>query len=300
MNGLYMDQKERVLLGFIKENLNLLINKKCDQNYLKELRRKYFIDRHKKKAGMPSLKEITKKTIVYLIKTKKIKSVDRIDEIRQTHELFRNNLNDTSYFEHFFLDRRESFLSKEDLSEMQTEEFLRSKEKKIIETIVKEKGDQIDEKIKIKEEELNSFPSKLDLEIFSEPEPPIIEENSDEEWWQALRLTSDPFPRQEGLDKIPEEFYEKIIYKNKLIRSFSDKIKSNRIRVLNKGTMILGNYGTGKSTFFDYISPTLMKNQIFPIRMTFLPENNTRGYLSKFETKLFEFLDEKYYTQNEK
>lgn len=113
-----------------------------------------------------------------------------------------------------------------------------------------------------------------------------------------MELTSDPFPRQEGLNKIPENIYEKIIYKNKLIQTYIDRIDSNREKILNRGILILGNFGTGKTTFFDYLGYYLIRNKICPIRMTFLPKVDVFTYISEFDTKLYSALKIAYCSTN--
>ncbi len=89
----------------------------------------------------------------------------------------------------------------------------------------------------------------------------------DPDWFLQIDLKDDPFPSQDGLYLIPKENYETIVLKTQIYNKYIEILEQNPKLILNKSIVIYGDFGCGKTTFFDYLSYHLLLNNIQPIRI---------------------------------
>ena len=296
-----MDANIQKILEFVKKNILILTTETYDKEKIKLLRKQFFIDQYKGLYGKPSEADIARGVILVLKKSGKLNSAAQAKELTYQIPFLSKNLRNLEKYDSIFEDtlQKSSILTIDDLSKIDQTEYLIKKELEMQNRIIEEKSKDIENAIEQKRLEYDSYPSVLDSRDFEEPLEMKDEHEAEvKEWWQILGLSSDPFPRQEGLDRIPENIYEKVIYKNDLIQEYIKKIESNRDKILNKGILLLGRFGTGKTTFFDYLSYHLTRNKICALRMTFNPKADVFTYASEFETKLYTLLKSIYSGQH--
>ena len=301
--------KRKLLEGihrFVKEHISELTTKDTDISQVKKLQKKFFIEKYNKKFGIPHHSEIADETIRYLIKVGKIRNVGEFEKIVAECPFLKRYVDNFSIFEEDFNRYQgKPQLTVDDLRQMQREEYLRKVEEQLREKVVQEKVDEIgkgikkeiadlEEHKKQKEEEYYSFPSVLDESTFEEPARQIEDRGLEEDWWRSVGLRDDPFPTHEGLSRIPEELFEKVVVKTKIFQDYLDLIEKGGREILNKGTLVIGDFGSGKTTFFDYLPVHLIDKKIKPIRLTMLPFNDPFTYFATFEVALFNELNEFY------
>ena len=299
-----VSKEEEGIRHFLKEYIVELTARDTDPSRVKNLRRKFFIERYNKKWGIPSYGKIANETIRYLIKLGKIRNVGEIEKIVAGCPFLKYYIRNFSDFEEDLKPSKvEPQLTVEDLRRIKQKEHLGEVEDQLRERVVQEKVDAISEETKKrildleeqkkrKEEEYYSLPSVLDESEFEEPAPQIENKKSEEKWWHILGLKKDPFPTQEGLSRIPEKLFEKVVVKTNIFQDYLDRIEKGGEDILNKGTLIIGEFGGGKTTFFDYLTVHLIDKKIKPIRLTMDAFNDVYTYHANFDTQLFREVNE--------
>lgn len=162
--------------------------------------------------------------------------------------------------------------------------------KEIRAEVIEDETKEISEAIERRKEEYNLLPSVLDQEEFQEPVNEIL--NIQEEyvpWWKRLSLSGDPFPNQEGLQRISDELYDKVVIKTQIFEKYMVWTKEFS-EELFKDTIFFGYFGSGKTTLFDYLKKPLMNEKIFALRIQLFAESAFQALLTKFYKKLYERL----------
>lgn len=304
-----MGSKKKLLEGihrFVREHSLELTAEDNDTSVVKKLRKKFFIEKYNKKFGIPNLGELANETIRYLINVGQIRDIEEIQKIISKSPFLEKYVDDFSIFEEDFNRYQgEPQLTVDDLKRMKQREYLKKVEDQIRDKVVQEQVEEIregfekeiadlEEVKKQKEEEYLSIPSMLDESTFEEPSLKVEVRELEEDWWRTLGLRDDPFPTYEGLSRIPKELFEKIVVKTKIFQDYLDRIERGSGEILNKGILIIGDFGSGKTTFFDYLPVYLIDKKIKPIRLTMLPFNDPFTYFASFEVDLFNELNEFY------
>lgn len=89
----------------------------------------------------------------------------------------------------------------------------------------------------------------------------------DPDWFMQIGLKEHPFPSQDGLFLISKKKYEDIVIKTEIYNKYMELLEYNPQWILNKSIVFYGDFGCGKTTFFDYIDYKLLLNDIQPIRI---------------------------------
>jgi hypothetical protein len=170
---------------------------------------------------------------------------------------------------------------KEDLKKEAMEEIIQEREGKI---------EELEEKIKSKKEEYRSLPSILDGEDYPIQEVPESEEIPDQEsvyssWWDRLGLSDDPFQQLEGLDRIHREMWDEIVHKTEIFNRY-EQIIEKAPKDLFRKIVVYGQFGSGKTTFFDYINRKLYGYKIYPIYIQLGGEFEVRELIFEFRRRM--------------
>src|SRR5207244_1947702 len=133
----------------------------------------------------------------------------------------------------------------------------------------------IEQKIKEAQATYESIPSILD-EQNDIPEPMPVEyvkTTRYDPWWKSMGLNSNPFPTYDGLGNIPDSLYERIIIFSDIYEKYVYYI-DNFPSELFKSIVFYGEFGSGKTTLFEYLKKPLIKNHIYPafIRISAEPD----------------------------
>ncbi len=109
----------------------------------------------------------------------------------------------------------------------------------------------------------------------------------DPDWFLQIDLKEDPFPSQDGLYLISKENYETIVLKTQIYNKYIEILEQNPKWILNKSIVIYGDFGCGKTTFFDYLGYNLLLNNIQPIRIILNAKSSLPSLHQDFSESLF-------------
>lgn len=288
-----MDKKE-ALTRFVKENLAVLSSEKASLNLVKKLRKKFYEKHSKEKYELSSgamfrVEEIAEE-IAKLIVVQKNPTFDQFTEmIRQVpflkEKIPRSKL---EVIHSEYSKRVDSVLTPSDLSRINQDDFIKQIEKRFNEKAKEKAEEEISRqkeeikkmKLELEQEkkEIEQFRSELDLlpesaslDILEE----YVEKPKDEltlepkrPWWEMLRLEGNPFPSTLGLGEIPTSKFSEIVVNTGFIKNYLDVITNKPEELLGKNILIIGEYGSGKTTLFDFLRYKAGNSRILPIKMT--------------------------------
>ena len=144
--------------------------------------------------------------------------------------------------------------------------------------------------------ELDSIADSYFSEKFDIEEEFIINNNDglqshylkdDPDWFAQIGLSANPFPSQDGLYLISKEDYEEVVIKTEIYNRYMEIIEQDPEWILNKSTIIYGDFGCGKTTFFDYLDYHLILNNILPIRIILNAKPSLSSLHQSFNESLF-------------
>lgn len=275
--------KEHAIKTFVRKNYHLLSEKEhFDKKEYKIIKDAYFRKEIRLKFGIPHDKEICKHLIEFIIKYQKISNKDELDIlISQTPFLRLQHMIADDYQGLIHL-TAETYALKEDIQEVEDIEQL----EKQLEYVKRKNAKELDEAIQQKEKEYRRLPSILDDTDFIEPQR-MPEEEEKKEWWEVLNLYDNPFfGPLDGFSQIDQSLYNEIIVETQPINWALKEIEKEQLSIFHRGYLLAGEFGTGKTTFYDFIAPYLTLKRIEPIRIALSEHINEAHYYQDFEKKL--------------
>jgi hypothetical protein len=276
-------KRQEAIWNFVKNNYGLLTEKDIFQKAeYKAILRDYFGKTMKFKFGVPKDKEICDSLVEFIIKLRKINKEEDLGQIiNETPLLKMNNIKADDYV-HILDLTSKKFVLKQEVSELKGIEKI----ERIVEFVKKEMTKEIEDLILHKKEEYLRLPSILDDRDFSEPEE-LFQRDETREWWEELNLRENPFPGPlDGFFLINKSLYDEIIVETPPILWALNKITKEEIEFFHKGYLLGGEFGTGKTTFFDFMAPHLTVKRIEPIRIALSDNINVAHYIQKFEKEI--------------
>ena len=290
---IFVDRRE-LILGFIRPNLSLFTDKDFLVAIYKKKKKEYFLERYSKsKQGLPRDVEIANELIWYLIRNNVVSSSDSLAKYLQLPFLALNIHDSQAYYDSLKL--KEHQRPEIDFSRLKKTDLVESLRKQLKEELKYEqttsKIANIDEEIRKKIEEYNSIPSILDQGDFPEPTPESSALDSEEYivWWKQLNLTDDPFPATEGLMRIDPTTYESVVVKTPLFQKYQSFIQYTRSEIF-KNTIFFGEFGSGKTTLFEYLKRALSSKEVESVYIQLYSEKDLQSLKITFKKKLIEEL----------
>jgi len=276
--------KEEAIRNFVRKNYKLLKDKETfDRKRYKGIKTAYFGKELQYRFGKPRDKEICKCFVEdFLIKAEKIFDEEILEQrISETPFLKINNIKAEDYIALIDL-MTKKYAIKEEIQGLQEVE----KHEKLIEWVKRERTKEIDDLILQKKEDYRRLPSILDDADFDEPEE-LPKEDETKDWWEELNLRENPFPGPlDGFSLIDKSLYDEIIVETPPIQWALNKVKQEQVDIFHKGFLLGGEFGTGKTTFFDFIAPHLTIKHIEPIRIALSENISEAHYVQKFEKEM--------------
>ncbi len=276
--------KEEAIRIFVRRNYKLLKDKETfDRRRYKDIKKVYFGKELRFQFGNPRDKEICNCFVEdFLIKIQRISDKETLEQIiSETPFLKMNNIKADDYIALIDLTTKKYDI-KEEIQGLQEVE----KHEKLIEWVKRERAKEIDDLILQKKEEYRKLPSILDDTDFNEPEE-LPKEDETKEWWEELNLRENPFPGPlDGFSLINKSLYDEIIVETQPIQWALNKVKKEQVDFFHKGFLLDGDFGTGKTTFFDFMAPHLTINHIEPIRIALSENISEAHYVQKFEKEM--------------
>ena len=281
------------LRRFVKENIVLLTSEKGTVSLIRR-KKQLFVGQHSlKSAAVFSIREVARETLSYLMETSRIKAPEDFDEVMESSPFLKRYLrrNDIGEARLVLEEYQSNILSREDLSKLSQEEFIREKTeelKKVAEEKAKEEIEEerrrlhelksnLEEQLKLAERmvsELDDLPEAVDPEKLIADSVAAEEAPSSEKvlfWWERLGLSADPFPTKLGFNRIPKEKYEDIVVRTKIFKSYLEMLSRRPEDLFGKTILITGQFGSGKTSFFQYLSYKLAAHNILPIQVILDP-----------------------------
>ena len=308
----FVDRKE-ARTRYIKENIIKLTSESATKDVEKKIR-KEFSERHNLKSDSRfSGKDVAEEVARYIVKTQSLSKADFIMHIQKIpfigSELSESQLN--IIYDTYSKDTS-LIIRSEDLSKLSSEEYVRKIQEEFAEKarnrvekenelvlleIQKLKDELLKEREEIKKftSELNDLPDNLSIEEIQKkiekPNPESIVERS-VTWWKKLGLAQNPFDTNTGLYGITKEKYEDVIVKTPLVRKYREELDSAPNAIVGKTIIILGDFGSGKTTFFQYLSNYAIARGISPINIIMNPSSNVSSLTNFFLEQLYESLSD--------
>ena len=288
-----MDKREAIRL-FIKRNSAMFRDDPFPAEVFKKLKQDFFLNFAKVSVLKDS--EIAAEILEGMINSGQIANESDLESILVL-SFFRDRVSNKTYYRERLrlkLQKKEPLVDLSKIKEAEYKEKLKEELKKEArEEIIQEKKEeiqQLDEKIAERTEQYLSIPSILDEEDYMVPEISESEEVSDQEvtyvpWWNKLGLKEDPFRRLEGLEEIDRSLYDQIVCKTEIFNKYVTMIEKNP-ESLFRNIVVFGEFGSGKTTFFEYVEPLLYDCRIYPIYVQLGGEFEVRELVFEFRRQL--------------
>lgn len=288
-----MDRREAIRL-FIKRYSGKFRLDPFPWNAFKKLKRDFFLDYAR--TSVPKDSEIAAEIVEGMISSAQVETDVGLKGVLALPFFRRRIQNKDFYYERLHLrsQQKEPLLDVSRLKEVEYAEKVREDLKmEAREEVIQEKEakiQELEERIRSKKEEYLSIPSILDAEDYPVPEVPEREVISSQEtvyvpWWDRLGLRDDPFYALEGLSRISHEMYDQIVHKTEIFDKYEQMIEKAPSELF-KNTVVYGQFGSGKTTFFDYINPMLYDHKIYPIYIQLGGEFEVRELIFEFRRKM--------------
>jgi hypothetical protein len=260
----------------------------------KKLKQEFFLNFAK--LSVPKDSEIAAEILEGMISSDQIGDESDLENIL-AFPFFRDRVPNKTYYRERLrlkLQKNEPLVDVSKIKEAEYKEKLKEEFKKEArEEIIQEKEEeiqQLDEKIAEKTEQYLSIPSILDDEDYAVPEISESEEVSEQDityvpWWNKLGLTEDPFHRLEGLEDIDRSLYDQVVCKTEIFNKYVTIIEKNPENLF-RNIVVFGEFGSGKTTFFEYVEPLLYDCRIYPIYIQLGGEFEVRELVFEFRRQL--------------
>jgi hypothetical protein len=149
----------------------------------------------------------------------------------------------------------------------------------------------IDEEQTQEKTEESTKPIELQEPTEKIEEPDVIrkKESPKREWWEILDLVGDPFPLEDGLKRIKKSLYEDIIVRTDIFNNFLYLIENHPDQLFRK-FMLYGEYGSGKTTFFDYLDESLLPKNILLLYVQLWASPDSETIIHRFHQELLRIL----------
>jgi hypothetical protein len=298
------------LRSFIKDYFALITKENIDKEAIKEAKKTYFGVKLKFKYRIPTDDEIAQILMEYLIKRDGLTTQDAVQlkiermpflNLASIHaEDFAGLINQVAKSNEF-ADRTEGMSDAERIDHLKQAAIQQHKqeikdnlidlqkqmEKSLRETteVGESRIAELDKEIRQREEMLMFLPSVLDGVDFEEPVDELRDLTA-KQWWEQLGLRSNPFPALQGFLKIDREMYDLIAVETEPILQMLTKLKNNDHSFFHKGHLVAGEFGSGKTTFFDFLAPHLAMNHIEPLFIDLAENISVAHYIQAYKKRL--------------
>ncbi len=309
-----MDKVE-ALRRFVRENAIRLTSSSATSEVIKQLRVDFFNKHNLRSSERFRNSDVAEQAALIFLRRRPpsreafISEVSRIPLVRD--ELPEESLS-TMYDAK--VSAAESILTPTDLSKMQQQEYLHSLENqfqeiarsKAEEELQRERGEleALRKDLNREREELTKFRSELDQvppdislkDLIEKVEAPGQEskEPSSTPWWKDIGLEGDPFPSNQGLTGIPLEKYDDVVVQTPFFKHYLDAARKAPDALLGKTILIVGEYGSGKTTLFQYLATCVADSRILPVNVILNPHPSVANLTSSMLGQLTSDLSESY------
>lgn len=304
--------RDAVVSRFVRDHIRGLTSSSATLQTVKKLRQDYF-DRHKLKAGDRFSNQETAEEVAKTLAKRRGRDVNLF--LADCHQIpwLAETLNEESL--RLFYDLvhpAPSLLTPQDLALLQKEDHVRAVEDKLAERAradaqaeVEAQRQQLEgERQLLLEEkaELDKYKSHLheiplettlaqlreDLEAH-QPEESV---RSTRVWWKEAGLAEDPFPSNRGLTGFNAEKYDAVVVRTPLHDFYLEAVKTDPERLFGKTIVVIGEFGSGKTTLFQYAAATAGHAGILPALVFIAPHPSVSSLVTTMLQRLDAILAE--------
>lgn len=252
---------------------------------LKKEKVNFFLDQYH--SSVPRDKEIAYETIEHLFRIDYFKSNEDLTRVLSLPFFAENVLDPSLFLERLNIEKSPKVGI--DFKRLREQEYQTILKEQLKQEIITENSREIEEAAKRRKAEYDMLPSVLDETEFPEPElhEPAQDEQEYTAWWRRLNLRADPFPMEDGLGKIATELYEKVVFKTDLFQKYVYHIREEPSELF-KETIFFGQFGSGKTTLFDYLKKFLISKKIYPLYVQLYAQQDFQSILIKFQKSLWD------------
>lgn len=277
---------------YVRYNILKLTSSSASKELEKSLRIKFFQENALPSNSRFTAKEVAVEIVRYILRSRSFGLEEFVVEVMKipfiTEELTNDKINilynesskDSSLF---FNPSDLSKLSQEDYLRHIEEEFKNKAKERAEEEISVEKEEveklreelaREKEELKRYETELNKLPKDLNIEQISQK---VEREVSDlgldigSNWWKKLGMPSNPLETYDGLYGIAQDKYDKVVVRTSLLNQYLSEFRDNPESFSGKTMIIVGDYGSGKTTLFDYLTAQAVSLGVVPITVVLNP-----------------------------
>lgn len=309
-----MDKKEAIN-KFVKENIVKLTSQTASKDVEKKLRRNFSEQQHLKPETRFSGKDVAEEVAKYIIRTQSIGKAEFISQLQKI-PFIKLELNETQLGVIYdtYSEDNSLVISSDDLPKLANEDYKRRIQEKftekaknrveednklVIEGIEKLKSELEKEREEIRKftSELNKLPENLSIQEIEgkiEKSDPEIINDVGVSWWKKLEFAQNPFDTNTGLYGITKDKYEDITVKTPLVKKYREELDNSPNSIVGKTIIISGDFGSGKTTFFQYLSNYAIAKGISPINIILNPSPNVANLTNFFLEQLYDSLSDIY------
>lgn len=246
----------------------------------------FFLELHHA-SSVPRDKEIAYETIEHLFRINYFANSEDLTRILGL-PFFSENISDPA----IFIERLNMEKSPKvgiDFKRYREQEYQSILKDQVKQEMVEDDLKEIREAALKRKAEYESLPSVLDDTEFPAPElaEPVQDDLRYTAWWKRLNLRGDPFPMEDGLGKIATELYEKIVFKTDLFQKYVYYTREEPSELF-KETIFFGQFGSGKTTLFDYMKKFLISEKIYPLYVQLYAQQDFQSILIRFHRSLWD------------
>lgn len=310
-----MDRKE-LIKRYIDHNILKLTSPSTTREIEKSLRTKYANEYELKSELRFTANEIGEEIAIYILKSRSLSKSEFTSELRKIpwilntlsieklESIYDSNVAEDSLF--FNVSDLPNLHSADNLRRIEEEYISRASEKHEEELKkIEEETKKIKEEYERKSAELDKFQSELnkipitfkieEVENEVEKTSEVPNELKEALWWNKVGFPSNPFDTNLGLTGISQDKFEDIVVKTPLVKRYTKEIDLNPESFTKKTIMLIGDFGSGKTTIFQYLSYLSVKYNILPINIILNPTDSVSELYSQFLEELIGELTDIYY-----
>lgn len=283
--------REEALSKFTREHRLELTDAKATREVVRKLRQDFINRNHLLSGHRFTVADIALQMIGTVIKARRTHTEDQILAVIKGIPFLLDEVPEPRVKEMIAMGKlgESPQLTKADLSRIREEDYLASLEQQLrskatqdAERALAEERENLANLRQVVGEEvralsalrsqLDSIPPQADLESMIQDEDSPSPEKPTVVWWKELGLQGDPFSSNRGLTGIPTTKYEEVVVPTPFVRSYISRLDQAEGDFIGKTLVILGEFGSGKTTLFQVLAQRATAKGILPVFTTLSPE----------------------------
>ncbi len=283
---------DEAISTFTKQYTKELTSSQTTKDLVKKLRQKFFEQHNLSAASHFTNKEVAERLVEIIARAKKELPSDKLMDSLNSIPFIIDELNQSSILRLIKITQLsvQSNLTPDDLKKLRQEEYLRQLETQFAEKAAKEADVKVEKERKELQElkeslekekkffetiksELDALPATVDIDSLISISREILPAKVGV-WWKDIGLEGDPFGSNQGLIGIPKSKYDDVVVRTPFIDMYLKMIENEPLQLLGKNIVVLGEFGSGKSTLFDIIAYRAGKIKILPMLTQINPDQS--------------------------